>query len=132
MKDVFQGTQGVNTAVQGRFLADNAWDLYADLFEKEESIAGTCEDYASGSMPEVDAQAEDQKNGKKITVPTLVMFSRAKLGSTSDVAAIWRDWILPGTEYEAIAVGDGHGHYLPEEACDWVSDAMKKFVEKVC
>ena len=130
-REAFSRIQGTSEVGQRRFASENAWDLYAELFDKTETIEGSCEDYASGSQPEVTLQAEDQKTGKKIAVPTLVMFSKAKLGSTADVAAIWKDWIEPGTDYEAIAVGDGHGHYLPEEACDWISDAMKKFIEKV-
>lgn len=127
----FNRIQGTSKLGQQRFKADNAWELHAELFDKEETIVGSCEDYASGAQPEVTAQSEDQKNGKKITIPTVVMFSKAKLGSTGDVAEIWKDWIEAGTDYEAIAVADGHGHYLPEEACDWVSDALKRFVEKV-
>jgi hypothetical protein len=127
----FSRIQGGSEIGRKRFASDNAWEVYAQLFDKEETIIGSCEDYASGAQPEVTAQTEDQKNGKKIAIPTVVMFSKAKLGSTADVAEIWKDWIEPGTDYEAIAVGDGHGHYLPEEACDWVADALKKFVEKV-
>jgi pimeloyl-ACP methyl ester carboxylesterase len=131
VKDAFRRIQGTSEVGQRRFTSDNAWEVHAKLFDKKEAIEGSCEDYASGSQPEVTAQSEDQKSGRKIAVPTLVMFSKAKLGSTADVAEIWKDWIEPGTDYEAIAVSDGHGHYLPEEACDWVSDAMKKFIEKV-
>jgi pimeloyl-ACP methyl ester carboxylesterase len=129
--DAFSRIQGGSEIGRKRFASDNAWEVYAQLFDKEETIVGSCEDYASGAQPEVTAQTEDQKNGKKIAIPTVVIFSKAKLGSTGDIAEIWKDWIEPGTDYEAIAVGDGHGHYLPEEACDWVSDALKKFVEKV-
>ena len=60
-------------------------------------------------------RVEDQKNGKKITVPTLVMFSKAKLGSGLDVAGIWKDWVEPESILETIGIGNGHGHYLPEE-----------------
>lgn len=129
--DAFRRIQGMSEVGHRRFTSDNAWNVYGELFDKDETIEGSCEDYASGAQPEVTAQTEDQKNGRKIAIPTLVMFSKAKLGSTADVAAIWKNWIEPGTDYEAIAVGDGHGHYLPEEACDWVSDALKKFITKV-
>jgi pimeloyl-ACP methyl ester carboxylesterase len=131
VKDAFRRIQGTSEVGMRRFTSDNAWEIHAELFDKTETIEGSCQDYASGAQPEVTAQTEDQKQGKKIAIPTLVMFSKAKLGSTGDVAEIWKDWIEPGTDYEAIAVGDGHGHFLPEEACDWVADAMKKFVEKV-
>ena len=59
---------------------DGAVDVYAELFDKRDTIYYTCEDYASGAAPEANEQAEDQRNGKKIDAPLLVMFSKAKLG----------------------------------------------------
>jgi hypothetical protein len=106
-------------------------EVYCELFGKKEIIIGTCEDYASGATPEVAEQAEDQKTGKRIAVPTLVMFSKAKLGAGLDVERIWQDWIQPGVQYRAIAVGDGHGHYIPEKACDHVSKAIVDFMKQL-
>ncbi len=113
-----------------RVKADGAVDVYAALFEKEETIRYTSEDYAASATPEYNEQAEDQRAGRKVDVPILVMFSAANLGSKIDVAEEWKDWITPGTPYEPVAVGQGYGHYLPEEAHDIVSEKIIGFLGK--
>ena len=120
---------GTNEAGLQRLHSDNAIDVYAELFDQEATLLNTCEDYAAGAAPESEVQAEDQKSGKKLDVPTLVMFSKAKLGAASDVANIWEDWVQPG-KLKAIGVGDGYGHYLPEEAADQVSEAVLSFISQ--
>ena len=130
-RDAHTRIQGPNTEGQKRLASDNALDVYCELFDKREAIIGSCEDYASGAAPEVSEQAEDQKRGKKIAVPTLVMFSKAKLGAGLDVEKIWQDWVQPGVQYQGIGIGDGHGHYLPEEASDHVSEAIGDFMKRL-
>lgn len=114
-----------------RASADGALDVYAACFEKDETLKYSGEDYAYGAAPEYQHQADDQKAGRKIDVPALVMFSKAKLGARIDVAGVWKDWVAPGTELQAIGVGDGHGHFLPEEAPREVTDALNVFIAKL-
>ncbi|KAH8890286.1 alpha/beta hydrolase [Thozetella sp. PMI_491] len=113
-----------------RIQADEAVEVYAALFEKEETIRYSCEDYAAGAAPEYNEQVEDQKAGRKLDVPTVVMYSAARLGSRIDVAEEWKDFIAPGTSYEPVAVGEGYGHYLPEEAYDIVSEKILSILER--
>lgn len=113
---------------KARIAADGAIDVHAELFESEEVLRATCEDYAAGSSEDVLEQVADQKAGRKIGVPTLVMFSAEKLGSRMDVAGIWKDWIAEGVEYRHVAVGQGYGHYLPEEASNVVLENISKFL----
>lgn len=114
-----------------RVASDGALEVYAELFEKRDTIYYSCLDYASGAAPEASQQAEDQKNGKKIEVPTLVMFSKAKLGARQDVANVWKDWVKTGVPYQGIGVGEGYGHYLPEEAYDIVTENIVPFIDKL-
>lgn len=109
--------------------AGGALDAYAEAFEKEETLRYSCEDYAYGAAPECQLQEEDQKSGRKIDVPTLVMFSAKLIGSRLDVAAIWKDWVASGVEYQGIGVGNNAGHFLPEEAPQDVSQAILAFVK---
>lgn len=113
-----------------RIQSDGAFDLHAELFDEEETLRSTCEDYAAGAAPEYKRQEEDQKAGAKIDVPTLVMFSQKNLGAKMDVAEIWKDWIKPGVWYEPIALGDGIGHYVPEEGQDVVSEKVLEFLKQ--
>ena len=114
-----------------RVAADGAIDVYAELFDKKDTIYYTCLDYQSGAAPEVTEQEKDQKQGKKINIPTTVMFSKSRLGATQDVAAVWKDWVRSSVFYEGIAAEEGRGHYLPEESYEHVSEAMAAFVRRV-
>ncbi|KAB5546948.1 alpha/beta hydrolase [Coniochaeta sp. 2T2.1] len=111
-----------------RVQSDGAVEVYAALFDKEETLRYSCEDYAAGAEPEFMQQAEDQKAGKKIDVPLMVMFSQNMLGRTTDVAEEWQNWIKEGTPYQPIAIKE-YGHYLPEEAHDEVSENIANFVK---
>ena len=129
-KDMHERISGGEAGLKS-ISADGALDVYAALFDKEETLRYSCEDYAYGAGPEYQHQKEDQEAGRKVDVPTLVMFSQAKLGARSDVANVWLDWVAPGTDYKAIPVGHGHGHFLPEEAADQVTEATVDFIKKL-
>lgn len=129
-KDMHKRITGSEADLE-RTAADGALDVYAACFDKEETLRYSCEDYAYGAGPEYQHQAEDQTAGRKIDVPTLIMWSKAKLGARMDVATIWEDWIAAGTNYQAIGVGDGHGHFLPEEAPKEITEAVIAFTKNI-
>ena len=130
--------RGAHTRISGpnpksieRISADGGLDIYSENFATKEVLYYTALDYAAGSTPEVTEQGEDQKAGRKVGVPILVMFSKAKLGARTDVAGEWKQWVSPGVDYEGVGVGDGFGHYLPEEAYETVLENIYKFIKKV-
>ncbi|KAI3394451.1 hypothetical protein diail_2643 [Diaporthe ilicicola] len=113
-----------------RIQSDHAVEIHAELFDEEETIRHTCEDYAAGAAPEYKNQEIDQGKGVKIEVPTLVLFSQKNLGAKMDVAGIWKDWIKPGVWYKPVEVGDGVGHYIAEEGHEVVSEAVLQFLKE--
>ncbi|OAP59271.1 hypothetical protein AYL99_06569 [Fonsecaea erecta] len=122
---------GPNPKALERISSHDALDVYADLLSDRETIYYTCLDYAAGAAPEATEQDEDQKAGRKVGVPLLVMFSKSKLGARIDVEAVWKGWIAQGVDYEGYGVGDGFGHYLPEEAFETVAEKISAFIKKV-
>jgi len=122
---------GDNPQAIERLSSDGAQDVYAELFKERETLYYTALDYAAGAVPEPAEQGEDQKAGRKVSVPLLVMFSKARLGAGLDVAEIWKNWIADGVDYEGYGVGEGYGHYLPEEAYDIVNPKIEAFIKKV-
>ena len=122
---------GPDESAKARVAADGAIEVYAELFRKKDTIYYSCEDYAAGARIDVDQQKEDQQSGRKITIPTLVMFSTARLGATQDVALVWRDWIKEGTPYTPIGIGGNRGHFLPEEATADVTSALERFLKQI-
>jgi pimeloyl-ACP methyl ester carboxylesterase len=97
---------------------DGALDVYAALFEKEETLRGSADDYEAGATVDLAQQLEDQKEGRKINIPVMIMYSERGIGARTDVPAVWREWaeLEPGQLWFCDSVGDGVGHFLPEEA----------------
>ncbi|KAK4445911.1 alpha/beta hydrolase [Podospora aff. communis PSN243] len=129
-RDANTRLMGKSEEARARMMGDGAVDVYAALFEKEETLRGSCEDYSWGAGREYREQERDQEEGRKIGVPLLVMFSKEGLGGRIDVEKEWRDWVAKGVEYEGVAIGPGVGHYLPEEAHDVVSEKVLEFLGK--
>ena len=65
----------------------------------------------------------DKAAGKKIIVPTLVLWSAAHFPATPSLLDVWRDWAAD-LRGEAI----DSGHYLAEEAPDAVLRALDAFL----
>ena len=130
-RDAHTRLSGPHFIGKQRVAADDAIDVYAELFDDENTIYYTCLDYQSGAAPEAIEQEKDQQQGKKIAIPTMVLFSQSRLGATQDVAAVWKDWVQPGVFYEGMAAEEGRGHYLPEESYEQVSEAMAVFVKRL-
>lgn len=122
---------GANPNSVARLSSNGALEVYRALFDQRETIYFSSLDYAAGATTDVTQQEADQKAGRKVGVPLLVMFSKAKLGARIDVQGIWKDWVAEGVDYVGFAVGDGYGHYLPEEAFEVVSDKIDGFLKKV-
>lgn len=128
---------------KARIMADEAVEeVYVGLFEREGVVRWTCEDYKAGAVKEVEEQKEDLKEGRRVEVPTLVIYSREKLGQGGklDVEGVWRGttvgqqkdkWVGDGVELEVVGVEDGRGHYLPEEAFDLVGEKVVRFLKRL-
>jgi pimeloyl-ACP methyl ester carboxylesterase len=127
-RDILKRAQGSSAEGQASFAAGGAHEVYATNFKRKDAVLGSCEDYRCGSVQEVSEQAEDMKGGRKINVPTLVMFSEQKLGRMHDVPGAWKDWIAEGVQYQARGVGGGRGHYLPEEDPELVGKLVLQWV----
>lgn len=104
---------------------------YEKAFDKEGVIHASCEDYRAAAFYDSDEQVADQKEGRKMKVPVLVMFSEKYLGSRYDVGAVWREWVdeKEGTLMHR-AIGDDVGHFVTEEAPQEIADTLKEWVGK--
>jgi pimeloyl-ACP methyl ester carboxylesterase len=118
---------------KARVAADDAHDIYAELLSSEEATRYTCEDYRAGAQEDVTEEDSDHKAGRKISMPTLIIYSKSRfgVGSATDCEAEWREFVADGVDYECFGVGDERGHYLPEEAYEIVDELVSKFIRKV-
>lgn len=106
----------------------DAYAHYAALFDSEATIRGSCADYADGAAPECEVQEAEQREGVKVQVPLLVVYSEGYLGRMHDVEGVWGKWVGDQGKVRFLAVGEGHGHYLPESADGLVAREVGRFV----
>ncbi|KAF4556759.1 Hypothetical protein D9617_1g086400 [Elsinoe fawcettii] len=123
---------GTNAVRRQRFQSDKAWEVYKSIFATHDAIAGFCADYKAGALTEFYRQQEELRTGKLIEVPTLLMWSAAfQANMFDDVAALWKKWFRSPESLTFVPVGDGVGHYLPEEAVDEVSESILRFLDQL-
>jgi pimeloyl-ACP methyl ester carboxylesterase len=125
-KSSLERIKGPNQDAVAKFRSNDSIDHYSHLFSKPETISGSCADYAAGAFEDVEAQEEDQKAGRKVKVPTLVIYSASNLGRMHDVDAVWKEWA--DGELKTVGVKDGIGHFIPEEAPERVAELVLEWV----
>ena len=118
--EIHEKSLGGNAKGREKFFADNAAKVYASFFEEQSVVRASCEDYRAAAEEDLQAQEDDQREGRKLKVPTLVMYSERNLGRFFDVRGVWKEWVGKGTSLEVQKVGEDKGHYLPEEAAQEV------------
>lgn len=124
----FSRIKGKNEEGAKRLQENDAVDHYCHQFSNPETISGSCADYASAAGDEVAEQVEDQEQGKKIKVPTMVIYSASNLGRMHDVDDIWSKWV--NGELKCVGIPDGYGHFLPEECPERVTKLIEEWVGK--
>ncbi|MES3101431.1 alpha/beta fold hydrolase [Sphingomonas faeni] len=71
-----------------------------------------CEDFRAGAGPDLETDLADMAAGKRITCPTLILWSRLVFGASPKTPLdIWRETFAP----EAFGNGVDHGHFIVEE-----------------
>jgi hypothetical protein len=129
---------GSNATGISTFESDDAVGVYTRQFANPECVRGACADYAAAAGEDVREQEEDQREGRKVAVPVCVVYSKRNLGRMHDVEGVWRAWIQEGTRVRFEGVGEGVGHYLPEEAPgvigglvgEWIDETVKNSSKK--
>lgn len=121
--------KGGNQQGVASFEKDDAWDHYGHQFSKPECISGSCADYRAGATVDIEEQEADQKAGRKLNLPTLVLYSASNLGRMHDVPAVWEKW--NEGELKTFGVPDGYGHFLPEECPDIITKHVIEWIEHV-
>lgn len=128
VRRLFQRWQGQLTANGADNLArDGALEVYEAAFRQESVVRASNLDYAAGAREDVEQQVQDQEAGRKLAVPTLVLYSAAGIGRRFDVPRIWQDWVEAGKEELLVAegIGEGAGHFFPEENPEETVERMR-------
>ena len=96
----------------------------------ESVVRASCQDYRAGAFEDNDLQREDQRSGRKISIPTLVVYSEVFIGGAYDVEPIWRDWLEEGVRLEVQKIGDGTGHFIAEEAPEETAEIVNAWLRE--
>ncbi|KAB8360958.1 hypothetical protein FH972_024690 [Carpinus fangiana] len=131
-KDIILKTQGTNEAGRVSLAAGGAIERYAAYYERQSTIDAAAADYTAGANDDYQTQVEDmdsEDESKKIGVPTLVLYSMSNLGrGFPDMQAVWTKWLRKDVDLHCVGIGDGVGHYLPEEAPEKVLQAVQPWL----
>ena len=122
---------GGNAEGKKKLFHGHSVDVYAQYFEREGVLEATCKDYEAATKEDYTTQLEDQAAGRKLEVPTLVLYSARNLGTMADVPAVWKRWVKEGTRLEVKAVEDGYGHFFLEEAPELSCELILDFCRRV-
>ncbi len=103
--------------------ADGAWLEYRRCWLQPGAISAALNDYRATFRHDVPRYRAEGKAGRKLTVPTLLLWGNRGNLSNQPVLDIWRQ-VATDVRGQAIA---GCGHYLPEEQPDIVVEALLRF-----
>ncbi|KAF2491323.1 alpha/beta-hydrolase [Lophium mytilinum] len=107
-----------------RIKEGDSYKVYGDFFLRESVIRATCEDYKAGAGEDVDMEKEDQRVGKKLEMPVLLIYGAEFIGKRFDVRKSWEGWVGEGVTVTDHELGDGIGHFTAEEAPEETAEAI--------
>jgi pimeloyl-ACP methyl ester carboxylesterase len=119
---------GSNATGLSKLKADNSLDVYGGFFESESVVRASCEDYKHGATTDLEAQEKDQKEGRKINVPLLLLYGKDFIGKRYDFGSVWDEWVEEGVKVTNHGLGDGVGHFGAEEAPEECGDVLGKWL----
>ena len=101
----------------------DALDAYAQAFDEPRRIHAFCEDFRAGEGPDKEALLADRAAGKRLIMPTLVLWSAIHFPESPSLLEVWREWAddVSGEPLDC-------GHYLAEEAPEAVLTALEAFL----
>ncbi|ORY67474.1 Alpha/Beta hydrolase protein [Pseudomassariella vexata] len=127
-RDILLKTVGDNAKGRESFFADGAVEHYSELYQQDKVNEGAALDYKAGSEEYWEREVEDRRLGRKVGVRTWVVYSERNLRAMHDVPKVWKEWVEQGM-LELHGIGEGVGHYLPEEAPGEVNRYIEEFLK---
>lgn len=113
-------------AAPGFTFAPEALTAYREAFRDPQVIHATCEDYRAGATADHAHDLADQRAGRKISCPVLVLWGEKDAArKPQGVLDIWKQWAD-----DVSGGGVACGHFLPEEAPEDVLARLEPFLER--
>ena len=110
---------------EGASIEPEVMEDYIRCFRDHGTVAGSCGDYRSGASTDLVHDEEAFAAGQKIECPVLTLWgAQAFVGRGYEPLSVWQQY---ATDVRGHALPTGH--FLPEEAPDLVSAALRKFLD---
>jgi len=123
---------GLSTTGIEMFQAGDAWTVYENFFNQTSVTNASVFDYQAGATIDYNMEVEDQAAGRKINMPTHVLYSIANLGATFNVSEVWSEWVNePEAGLTVEGVGDEKGHFIIEEAPEETVEQLGAFLDRL-
>jgi hypothetical protein len=124
---------GANETATAIFKSGKAFEVYANFFNQSSVTNSSVYDYTAGATVDYHAQLRDQANGRKISMPTHVLYSYDNLVVVSgfNVEETWARWVEPGTSLTTGPVCCGQGHFIIELAPDQAIEQLNDFMDRL-
>jgi pimeloyl-ACP methyl ester carboxylesterase len=131
--EMIQRWAGKNPTGLQSLKSDDALAVYGGFFEQESVIIASSEDYKHGASTDVERDEEDQKAGRKIEKPLLLLYSAAYIGSRFDFdfGAVWKEWVADGVKIRNHGLENGIGHFGAEEAPEECARVIGEWLREV-
>lgn len=111
-------------AAPGAVFDEGAMDEYVRCFRDPATIHASCEDYRAAAGIDLEHDAADRRENRKISSPLLVLWgAQGFVHRQYDVLAVWREYAgrVDGTTLDC-------GHFLPEEDPRGVVEHLRRFL----
>jgi len=118
---------GSNTEGLEKLKSGDSLTVYSSFFDQESIIEASCLDYEAGSKTDLDFQTKAIENHQGIVVPLLLIYSKDYLPrrAKKSIEEVWsQPWTKNSNLITSNSIGNGIGHFLPEEAPELTSKAL--------
>ena len=124
---------GINQTAIATFRAYDTFEVYANFFNQLSVTNASVLDYQSAVTIDYPKQVADQRAGRKIKMPTHVLYSHYNLVELSgfDVEAIWSQWVEPSAGLTTGPVFGGKGHFIVELDPQASVDQLNAFMDRL-
>lgn len=122
---------GSNAEGLRKLMSGDSMTVYSSFFDQESVIEASSRDYEAGATTDLDFETRAIENGQHIVAPLLLVYSAGFLPKRAKkpILEVWsQPWSAGVHIITSHPIGDGIGHFIPEEAPEETAEALLKWL----
>ncbi|KAF1847088.1 alpha/beta-hydrolase [Cucurbitaria berberidis CBS 394.84] len=122
---------GSNEEGLDKLRSGDSLSVYGSFFDQESVIEASCRDYEAGATTDLDFERKAIETNQRIVVPLLLVYSQGFLPKRArkPITEVWsQPWSDGPSLITACPLGNGIGHFIPEEAPELTAEALLKWL----